>query len=74
MNKLNNIKCYGCGSKFYGLEGKEDTCPNCLKKILKPSKISRVIGTGIDVMASPITTLFLLTVLFSVLACLIVWF
>lgn len=28
-----NITCE-CGNKFYGWEGKEDTCPKCLKRIL----------------------------------------
>lgn len=30
-----NITCE-CGQKFYGLEGKEDTCPKCLEKLIKP--------------------------------------
>lgn len=32
-----NIKC-SCGKKFYGMENKEDTCPDCLKEILKGKK------------------------------------
>lgn len=31
--KTGNIKC-GCGRMFYGVEDKEDTCPQCLKKIM----------------------------------------
>lgn len=30
-----NIKCHRCSSKFSGYEGKEDTCPSCLKQIMK---------------------------------------
>lgn len=30
-----NISCHQCGKKFSGLEGKEDTCPQCLEKIIK---------------------------------------
>jgi len=32
-----NITCE-CGKSFYGLEGKEDTCPKCLEKIIKGEK------------------------------------
>lgn len=28
------IKCYKCGKMFLGIEGKEDTCSNCLKDIM----------------------------------------
>jgi len=31
-----NIMCQ-CGARFYGLEGKEDTCPDCLKEIIQPN-------------------------------------
>lgn len=30
-----NLKCINCQNNFYGLEGKEDTCYNCLKKLFK---------------------------------------
>ncbi len=29
-----NLKCQSCGKYFYGLEGKEDTCPTCLKNLM----------------------------------------
>ena len=27
-----------CGDSFWGQRGKEDTCPKCLKLLLKPQK------------------------------------
>ena len=33
-NDYGNIKCCQCGNKFQGLEGKEDTCPKCLKNLI----------------------------------------
>lgn len=29
-----NIAC-ACGALFYGMEGKEDTCTSCLRKIMR---------------------------------------
>lgn len=29
-----NITCIDCKDRFFGLEGKEDTCSKCLKKIM----------------------------------------
>lgn len=37
LNDKGNITCE-CGNKFYGLEGKEDTCPPCLKEIIQKGK------------------------------------
>jgi len=28
------INCHFCGKKFKGIEGKEDTCPACLNKLI----------------------------------------
>ena len=36
------IKCE-CGKNFRGLENKEDTCPDCLKKIMEGTDIQKVI-------------------------------
>lgn len=32
------IKCIDCKKKFRGIQGKEDTCPECLKKIMQVNK------------------------------------
>jgi len=32
--EIGTIKCE-CGTTFKGTKGKEDTCPKCLKKILR---------------------------------------
>lgn len=32
------IKCE-CGDEFEGVEGKEDTCPKCLKELINPTKL-----------------------------------
>jgi hypothetical protein len=34
MEPDGNIKCHQCRRYFYGLEGKEDTCPSCLQKLM----------------------------------------
>lgn len=34
MHKKGNITCK-CGNQFYGLQEKEDTCPQCLERIIK---------------------------------------
>ncbi|NBW09223.1 MAG: hypothetical protein EBR82_14485 [Caulobacteraceae bacterium] len=34
MDPDGNIKCHQCNRHFYGLEGKEDTCPSCLQKLM----------------------------------------
>lgn len=36
--KRGNIKCGDCGCNFHGMEGKEDTCPDCLKETMATSK------------------------------------
>jgi len=42
------IKCE-CGQKFQGLEGKEDTCPKCLKQAMCPhEKISGIESYAVD--------------------------
>lgn len=38
-----NIICGKCGKKFSGIDGKEDTCPDCLKNILRLEYIRREI-------------------------------
>jgi len=32
------IKCIDCKKEFVGMEGKEDTCPSCLKSVLQVNK------------------------------------
>lgn len=40
-----NIECQ-CGNRFYGLEGKEDTCQPCLKKLIQDEEIEDEGGHG----------------------------
>lgn len=37
---MSNIKCE-CGNVFFGLEGKEDTCKDCLKRIMQPKTMKK---------------------------------
>ena len=39
MNEDNKIKC-SCGKTFKGWIDKEDTCPDCLKKIMNPQQLN----------------------------------
>ena len=44
---MDKIKC-NCGKEFWGMEGKEDTCPQCLKGFIKGSTINKTIIITIE--------------------------
>jgi len=47
------IKCILCKNSFIGLEGKEDTCPKCLKKIIKRDTAIAIIEQVIEPLHYP---------------------
>ena len=44
------IRC-DCGRTFIGMEGKEDTCPRCLAKLINPKLTSKEIEKKLKKMA-----------------------
>lgn len=36
---MSKIKCGTCGEEFDGMEGKEDTCPKCMKRVLEGEEV-----------------------------------